>query len=330
MRTSRAGAYSRPMARVGLVLGAGGTVGGAFHAGVLGALAEAVGFDARESEVIVGTSAGALTGAMLRAGLDPRDLAHRARGVALSAQGQALVSRLGPVPDPPSLESFRPGPMADPAGFLRQLLRPLAARPGALAAAALPEGRLPTEPLVKLLEPLFGEGWCERPLWLCALRLRDARRVVFGRDALPELSLAHAVAASCAIPGIFRPLGLEGERYVDGGAHSVTNADVLRDEPLDLVMVSAPLSMASRRAESGLDVPLRALARVGLRRELAGLRARGTELLVLEPDAEVRAAMGPNPLDPARRAPVAEAARERVLRRLEGPIGRRLSAALAR
>jgi NTE family protein len=317
------------MARVGLVLGAGGAVGGAFHAGVLAALSEGVGFDAREARVIVGTSAGAMTGALLRAGIPAPDLARRASGEPLSAEGRAVAARLGPLPSPPSLASFRPGPMADPAAFLRQMLRPFGARPGALAATALPEGRTSTEGIEKLLEPLFGAGWCERPLWLCALRLRDARRVVFGRDALPDLSVARAVAASCAIPGLFRPVRVEGERYVDGGAHSVTNADVLRDEELDLVIVSAPLSMARAQADAGFDVPLRALVRVGLRRELAGLRARGIELLVLEPDAEVRAAMGPDPLDPARRTPVAEAARARVMRRLEGDLGARLGRALA-
>src|SRR5258708_5386455 len=66
--------------RIGLVLGAGGAVGGAFHAGVLSTLADELGWDARTAEVVVGTSAGSATGAILRAGLSPDDLARRARG----------------------------------------------------------------------------------------------------------------------------------------------------------------------------------------------------------------------------------------------------------
>ena len=55
--------------RIGLVLGAGGVAGGAFHAGVLAALEEATGWDPRTAAVVVGTSAGSITGATLRAGL---------------------------------------------------------------------------------------------------------------------------------------------------------------------------------------------------------------------------------------------------------------------
>ena len=45
------------------MLGAGGAVGHAFHAGVLAALSDETGWDAGDAEVIVGTSAGSLVGA---------------------------------------------------------------------------------------------------------------------------------------------------------------------------------------------------------------------------------------------------------------------------
>ncbi|MPY93695.1 MAG: patatin-like phospholipase family protein, partial [Acidimicrobiia bacterium] len=59
------------MGRVALVLGAGGTVGHAYHAGTLAALGELTGWDARHADVVVGTSAGSIVGAMLRAGVGP-------------------------------------------------------------------------------------------------------------------------------------------------------------------------------------------------------------------------------------------------------------------
>jgi len=62
------------MARVGLCLGAGGLMGQAYHAGVLAALQIELGWDARELELVVGTSAGAVTGALLRLGTSPLDL----------------------------------------------------------------------------------------------------------------------------------------------------------------------------------------------------------------------------------------------------------------
>src|SRR4051812_7021598 len=84
------------MARIGLVLGAGGVTGGAFHAGVLAALADATGWDARQAEVIVGTSAGSATAAILRAGLPPADLVARAEGRPLSPEGQRVVASAPP------------------------------------------------------------------------------------------------------------------------------------------------------------------------------------------------------------------------------------------
>src|SRR5712664_2987388 len=91
------------MARIGLVLGAGGAVGHAFHVGVLAAVAEVTGWDARDAEVIVGTSAGSVVGALLRAGLSAPDLAARSTEDALSEEGQRIVARadVGRVEQPP-------------------------------------------------------------------------------------------------------------------------------------------------------------------------------------------------------------------------------------
>lgn len=121
------------MASIGLVLGAGGIVGAAYHAGVLTALAEA-GFDARDAEVIVGTSAGASIGASLRAGFPPADLAPRNLGQPISKEAQALVDAAGGSPD----LKLRPRP------FSRV---PLPASPRLLLSA----GRLPAKALAGLL-----------------------------------------------------------------------------------------------------------------------------------------------------------------------------------
>jgi predicted acylesterase/phospholipase RssA len=54
------------------------------------------------------------------------------------------------------------------------------------------------------------------------------RRVAFGRAGSPDADLAVAVAASCAIPGLYHPVTIDGRRYVDGGIYSASNADILR------------------------------------------------------------------------------------------------------
>src|SRR5262245_31004064 len=91
--------------KVALVLGAGGIAGGAFHAGALAALQEETGWDARAADVIVGTSAGSITGATLRVGLAATDLFARAVGAPLSREGTALLARLGA--QPPTLPTMR-------------------------------------------------------------------------------------------------------------------------------------------------------------------------------------------------------------------------------
>ena len=82
--------------RVGLVLGAGGVAGGAFHAGVLAALHEATGWDPRHAGVLVGTSAGSIAAASLRAGLSCADMLARAQDLPLSAEGRAIMRAVGP------------------------------------------------------------------------------------------------------------------------------------------------------------------------------------------------------------------------------------------
>src|ERR1700730_8714263 len=105
--------------RVGLVLGAGGSVGVAYHGGVLGAIEEVTGWDPRTAEVIVGTSAGSITAAMLRAGVPAGDLMRISEDLPLSIEG-AQLAEIGrphrPRPKPRDVLQFRP--MADPLGVL--------------------------------------------------------------------------------------------------------------------------------------------------------------------------------------------------------------------
>src|ERR687889_352761 len=67
-------------------------------------------------------------------------------------------------------------------------------------------------------------------LRITAVEVESGRRVVLGAPGAPELSVTQAVLASCAIPGVFRPLKAGGRTYVDGGAWSPTNMDVTEVE----------------------------------------------------------------------------------------------------
>jgi NTE family protein len=301
-----------------LVLGAGGVAGGAFHAGVLAALAEHGGWDPRSAAVIVGTSAGSITGTSLRAGLPAPDLLARAQDRPLSAEGARVVGRVGPIPSPPRLRPSRQ-PRAAPdlaATLARAARRPWAARPTALAAALLPEGTVRTDMITEGIGALVPGEWPADPLWICAVRQSDGRRVVFGRDQRPRV--ADAVAASCAIPGFFAPVEVDGDAYLDGGVHSPTNADVLRGERLDLVVVSSPMSRRGRRPRLSPDAPMRAWAGALLDAEARRLRRAGSEVIAFQPDDAVLLSMGLNAMDPSRRGAIAEAAYESTGRRLQG------------
>src|SRR5919204_4833979 len=154
--------------RIGLVLGAGGAVGHAYHGGVLAGIEEATGWDPRDAEVLVGTSAGSFVGSLLRAGFSAPDLAARSTGAELSPEGLALVRRAGTESGPVSIPS-RPQRrrglprMASPALLARAALRPFwLNRPGVMLAGALPAGVVPTELVASTLRPLFGADWPDR------------------------------------------------------------------------------------------------------------------------------------------------------------------------
>lgn len=302
-------------------------VGHAWHLGVLAGLADATGWDASTAALIVGTSAGAVVGAELRAGLHPVELLRPGVGVFPS--------------------DFPPGPSAT---VPRTALHPGSRRPAALAMAAralaerspaglvlaglLPRGRRDPGLVSDAVAHLFPLGAAWPPgLWVCTVRLGDGRRIVFGRDgsgagaASPDL--ATVVAASCAMGGFFRPVAIAGEDYIDGGSRSVTNADLVAGTSADLVVVSSPMSLdqAATRPprRSGTVARLHRQHRLvharRLARELLAVRHTGTLVLALEPGVDDLAVMGSmgSSMDVGRRVAVAEQARSTAARTVCSP-----------
>jgi NTE family protein len=280
--------------RVGLVLGAGGVVGQAYHAGVLAALEHDLGWDPRSADVIVGTSAGSVTGTLLRLGVRAEDLAAAAVEAPLSIHAEQLLEPIGDErPDLPSLslgDLIRPWRMPSPALLARMARRPWALRPGLAASTLLPAGRIDLGVHTDKLEQLAGDQLPDG-LLICAARRSDGGRVVFGRPGDPRATLSQAVAASCAIPGYFKPVVIDGSQYFDGGVHSPTNADVLRRSDLDLVIAISPMSAAGGRARTA-DAAFRWSAHRRLEREAQRLRSAGTRVVTFEPRGRSLRAMG--------------------------------------
>src|SRR5436190_10115478 len=206
-----------------LVVGAGGIVGEAWMGGLLAGLREASGFDARSCKHFVGTSAGSIVAAGLAGGIDPASRLEQ-----LPSQPDAIVD------EPPARSliggALRVGRDAGATAFAP--LAALALRSTAMSGAAVrrtalarvPNGRRSLSDLGGAIARLRLD-WDGR-LLVVAVERESGRRVVFGMPGETGLSVAHAVQASCAIPGVFRPIEAGGRTYVDGGAGSLTNLDV--------------------------------------------------------------------------------------------------------
>ena len=286
------------MTSVGLVLGAGGVVGQAYHAGVLAALEHDCGWDPRTAEVIVGTSAGSITGMLLRADVPASELAAWTVRAPLSTEGRLLHQMLGT--EIPDFEPFRLmhllrlAPNLPGWEMLRNVvIRPWNLRPMVAALALLAPGRFDIGTRLAMLREVEGQSWPERDLWICAVRRSDGRRVVFGRPGSPEVPLHLAIAASCAVPGYFAPVKIDEHTYVDGGAHSPTNAAILRPRALDLVIVVSPMSGPARLPTDLYGASRWHAARVA-RREVKALRESGTAVVVFRPGRAEQEAIGNN------------------------------------
>ncbi len=295
--------------RIGLVLGAGGPIGHAFHAGALSAIESALGWDARDTELIVGTSAGAQVAALLRAGMSGSDLAARASGAPLSEAAHAIAQHyVRPCHKTPDSSLPKSAWPASPRYFLEALRRPGRLRPGRIVSALLPLGRVRLDAQAEGLRRIFGLDWPARETWITAVDLDSGDRVAFGSPGAPVVDLGTAVSCSSAVPGVYRPVEWRGQRYVDGGVASGTHLDLLHESNLDLVIALSPLSMFG---------PLSALFAVAQKR-----LERRLPVLAIQPSGEALVAMGRNPMDLARAPFVVEAAFATTLRALDQPEAR--------
>jgi NTE family protein len=303
------------MVSVALVLGGGGIAGAAWHGAVLAALQE-TGWDARGADLVVGTSAGSNVAAVLRLGVPPSDLVAGPLGRPLSPEGAAHAARAGGPMDLPAPRFALARPVALRLA-LRALTRPWRFNPLLAMAGLLPTGQVPTAAIGDRIRATHHDPWPDRPTWICAVRMPEGRRTVFGRD-VDDADLATAVEASSAIPGYFAPVAHGDATYVDGGVHSPTNADLVAGLGFDLVVVSSPMS-GTRAALRGRWTGARPLHAATLAREVAAVRRDGTEVLVLQPGPEVVEAVGPNSMDPSRRRRIAQVSLETARAHLSGP-----------
>ncbi|MGZ4306569.1 MAG: patatin-like phospholipase family protein [Solirubrobacteraceae bacterium] len=146
-------------------------------------------------------------------------------------------------------------------------------------------------------------------------------------ETLPNRIVAgaadDAVAASCAIPGFYRPVEIAGRRYVDGGVASTSNLDVLAGLGLDLVICLNPTSSLHAPQPRTLGERAAAVLREGSGRRLGSeakrVRASGTEVVLIQPAVQDLDAMGGNLMSAKRRHQVIEVAAQTVASHLREP-----------
>lgn len=241
--------------------------------GVLAGLADA-GADVTDADQVVGTSAGSVAGALLLTAAD-------------SMWGRQIDPRLQ------AEEIFASVDLDDMTRQFAAVMAGAESEQGlraAIGAMALSAQTVPEPERRAVIASRLPVSAFPAVLRVTAVDASSGELVVF--DSTSGVDLVDAVAASCAVPGIWPPVTIGGRRYVDGGARTALNADLAAGA--DAVLVLAPMGLAgSGPLTAGLDDALPLLGRV----------------VAIEPDEPSRAAMGANPLDPATRAPAAEAGR---------------------
>ncbi|MFD2415165.1 patatin-like phospholipase family protein [Amycolatopsis pigmentata] len=269
------------MTKKALVLGGGGVAGIAWETGLLAGLTEA-GVPVLEADLMVGTSAGSTVAAQVTSGVGVEELFRRQVDPAFQVpelprtiDTEALMAMFA--------ESYDPA--LDP-GELRRRVGAMA-----LKAPTVPEAE--RRPVIEARLP--SHDWPALEIKIVAVDAETGEDRVF--DATSGVSLVDAVTASCAVPGVWPPATIGGRRYVDGAVRSPENADLA--EGYERVLVVQVMEIPGQNE---------------LEKQVAFLRERGSEVMVIGPDEAAAAAMGPNLLDPAKREPAATAGREQGLR----------------
>ncbi len=279
-----------------LVLGGGGAVGVAWEVGVIAGLA-AAGFDltgqhspgSHTPELILGTSAGSIVGAMLSTHHIDR-LIDLATSSASSAVIEEVVPLLDFVKMAETFAAWQNISEANPEN-LRRVCE--------LAASTV---TISEERWVGSMADNVAPGWPDARFHCTAVDTATGQRVIWGASS--KVDVARAVASSCSVPAIFPSVTITSDgvtsRYTDGGVHSGTSIDFAAGH--DRILVLAPIGSW---AGDSLD----AAAARGIATETAHAESTGSAVLSLLTDDATNQATLTSPLgrmDPNSRRPAIE------------------------
>ena len=263
-----------------LVLGGGGVAGAAWELGILIGLHDA-GVDVRGADVIIGTSAGSVVGAQIASGADLESLFASQLTPVEQSKERMVAFDLAQMMEAFSQAVAGAGPDS----------KAIRARIGAYALAVPTISEAERRLIIEARLPVH--TWPPQRLLIVAVDTETGEEYIMDRES--GVSLVDAVAASCAVPGIWPPVSIAGRRYMDGGVRSGTNADLARG--YDRIVILNPLGANANYFGAGPAG------------EAAALEQEGSQVLVIAADGASATAIGLNPLDPITRRPSALAGR---------------------
>ncbi len=242
----------RRRSRTALVLGGGGFTGGVYEIGALRALdLLAVNRTVNEFDVYVGTSAGSFVSSLVANGVTPEEMMR-------------VVNQQVPTPfrDVDRGSLMRPNYLefAQSAALLplrlMGLARSFVGQIGQLSvidlvvqlAEGLPSGIYDGTAIEEYMERVLSDPdrsndfrLLDTELYLAATDLDTCERIVLGGSGWDDVPISRAVAASTALPMIYKPVEVKGRQLIDGGIRSTTNVDIAVENGAEFVIVVNPL-----------------------------------------------------------------------------------------
>jgi NTE family protein len=249
---AKAGRSRRRESRTALVLGGGGFTGGVYQIGALRALdLLSVNRSVNQFDVYVGTSAGSLIASLAANGVTPEQMM---RVVNNQTPTPFRDINLGMLLRPNYREFLLRGVQLplQLAGLARVLGRnPRAYSPVDLAMAlaeALPSGLYTGSGIERYIHTVLSDPdrtddfrLLQTELYLAATDLDTCERIVLGAEGWDDVPISRAVAASAALPMVYKPVVVKGRELIDGGIVSTTNLDIAVEAGAEFIVVVNPL-----------------------------------------------------------------------------------------
>ncbi|MBX3052344.1 MAG: patatin-like phospholipase family protein [Caldilineaceae bacterium] len=317
----------RPRAgKSALVLAGGGITGAVYEIGALRAMNDMlVNQTVNDFDIYVGTSAGALVGSMIANGMTPDEMMQaiednhpEVRGIQASDIFQANVGEaLRRVPGLPAtlFRSLRTYASHFNDMNLTDLLWNL--------TDLLPSGLFSGSALEHYLDEVLAHPGCtnrfdqlDKDLYIVATDLDTGERAVFGKGGKGIVPISKAVAASSAVPLLYKPVNIYGKEYIDGGIRGNASIDLAIESGADLVVCINPLAPLNapeiygeghHLSEGGMRAISRQVLRVllhsGLRYHIKNLRHKypDVDIILIEPRPDDQKMFGYDLMDYASR-----------------------------